>query len=294
MNSLPLRLETDRLHLDLAPEVGGGVAGFDGLSRDGWTPIFRRAPEGFADVLDAALYPLVPFSSRIRGGSFDCDGRRVVLAPNMAGDPSPIHGQGWRNPWRVEHHDIRSAELVYLHDADTWPWRYEARVAFALQDDRLLIDLSCLNLSPEPMPCGLGLHPFFDGHGLPTLRADVDRVWTADADHLAVAHRPAFGRYALDGAPICARGLDNGYDGWSGEATLIWQQSGRVLRMSCPDATRLQVYAPLFGNFVCVEPVQNAISALTAPRAEWAGLGITMLDKGQSTRLAVTFDVRDL
>ena len=46
-----------------------------------------------------ASFPLVPFVNRIRGGRFTFRGREVRLAPNMAGDPSPLHGQGWLNPW---------------------------------------------------------------------------------------------------------------------------------------------------------------------------------------------------
>ena len=50
------------------------------------------------NVLDAASFPLVPYVNRIRGGRFTFRGREVRLAPNMAGDPSPLHGQGWLNP----------------------------------------------------------------------------------------------------------------------------------------------------------------------------------------------------
>ena len=49
-----------------------------------------------------ASFPLVPYVNRIRGGRFTFRGREVRLAPNMAGDPSPLHGQGWLSPWQVE------------------------------------------------------------------------------------------------------------------------------------------------------------------------------------------------
>ncbi len=274
MTSSQLRLETARLRLDLTPEVGGSVSGFDGLGREGWTPIFRRAAKGCTDALNSALYPLVPFFGRIRGGAFVCDGRRVILPPNMAGDLSPIHGEGWRNVWTIQRHDGQTAELAFLHEPGPWPWRYEARLNFALAEHTLRIDLSCKNLSSRRMPCGLGLHPFFNCGGSPTLSAKVSSNALADQ-------------------VVCGRGLDDNHDGWSGEARVVWPRSRREVLMTCADATRLQVYAPPSGDFVCVEPVQNAIGALTAPQAQWPALGITLLDQGESTRLAASFEIRD-
>ena len=60
-------------------------------------------------MLDAASFPLVPYVNRIRDGRFTFRGREVRLAPNMAGDPSPLHGQGWLSPWTVEEPDERRA-----------------------------------------------------------------------------------------------------------------------------------------------------------------------------------------
>ena len=66
------------------------------------SPILRKCNSCHENVLEAASFPLVPYVNRIRGGRFTFRGREVRLAPNMAGDPSPLHGQGWLAPWQVE------------------------------------------------------------------------------------------------------------------------------------------------------------------------------------------------
>ena len=91
-----LKLVRGRLDLRLAPQVGGCIAAFNYLSDEkGKTPILRGADAVPSSVLDAASFPLVPYSNRVRNGRFRFRGREVTLAPNMAGDPSPLHGQGW-------------------------------------------------------------------------------------------------------------------------------------------------------------------------------------------------------
>ena len=68
-------------------------------------PILRECHTVRENVLDASSFPLVPYVNRIRGGAFTFRDREVRLAPNMDGDPSPLHGQGWLNRWNVDHHE---------------------------------------------------------------------------------------------------------------------------------------------------------------------------------------------
>jgi aldose 1-epimerase len=84
--------------------------------------ILRKCHSPLEKVLDAACFPLVPYANRIRGGCFSFRGRTVRLAPNMTGDPSPLHGQGWLNPWNVEAASGSSAALIYRLEPGEWPW----------------------------------------------------------------------------------------------------------------------------------------------------------------------------
>jgi aldose 1-epimerase len=286
-----IRIETGRLALEVAPEVGGSIARFERRSGGGWQTIFRKTKDDYADALDAALFPLIPFANRIRCGSFVCDGRAIVLPANMPGDKSPIHGQGWQNPWVVSRQETASVTLDYRHEADAWPWTYDAQLIYEIDETRLRVILTCANQSAEPMPCGLGLHPYYDCDASTLLSTIVSGTWTVDADVLPVDPVPAKGRYSLDGGPICGRSLDNGYDGWGGEATMTWPDRDLQVRMVCADADRFQLFSPPTGGVFVAEPVQNANCALNAPQDEWRALGISTLKTGEAVTLDATFEV---
>lgn len=286
--SAMLTLRAGDLSLVLAPTVGGSVARYD-VVRDGRRePLMRPAPEAFADAVEGACFPLVPYSNRVRDGRFSFRGREVRIAPNMAPQRHPLHGVGWRAPWRVEENADTSATLAFSWPGGEWPWAFEARQRFTLNEQGLEIALSVRNTSAEPMPAGLGLHPFYPCPPGTVLDADVADVFTVDADLFPDGRRPAAGRYALVDRVISQAGLDNGYGGWGGEAVIRWP-NGLGLRVSSP-ARWFQVYAPTDQPVLAAEPVTHANGALNAPEAEQAALGLRVLEPGETFTLTARFD----
>lgn len=287
----PVMLRAGTLQLQLLPSVGGSIGRFDRVTGHQQQSLLRGADGAVQNALETANFPLVPFVNRIRGGTFECDGRTVTLAPNMAGDASPLHGQGWRAAWDVAEAGDDHATLKFHHVAGEWPWEYEATQVFTLDENGLSLELSCRNLSPDRMPCALGLHPYYPCDGETVLDTAVASVWTIDEAVLPVVNVPAAGRYDLCARRICGQGLDNGFDGWSGTATITWPGEPAALRLSSPDAGRFQVYSPRDGRLFVAEPVQQANAALNAPQSEWEALGIRLLAQGQSRALHTRFDV---
>ena len=285
MSSDWVTLRAGSLRLDLAPEVGGSIARFGFGDQD----LLRPAPDGANDAGEMASFPLVPFSNRIRGGRFLCDGREVVLAPNLPGDPSPLHGQGWRAAWQVEKVGEAAATLSFVHEAGEWPWRYESRQAFVLDAHGLSITLSCRNLSPERMPCALAFHPYFACDAVTRIETGVTDVWLIDEQVLPTTCVPATGKYGPSNGPVCGRGLDHGYEGWSGEAIIDWGRGAR-LKMTAP-CPRFQLYAPATGGVFVAEPVENANTALNRSQDLWDEAGIHMLSHGDERSLTVRFEV---
>jgi aldose 1-epimerase len=251
----------------------------------------RESHSPLENVLDAACFPLVPFVNRIRGGCFDFRGRSVRLAPNMAGDPSPLHGQGWLNAWQVDTAERSSAVLTYRHEPGEWPWAYEATQELALQDNALHLRLACTNRSDEPMPCGLGFHPYFPCGPGTQIQTEVKDVWTVDDKVLPVARMPAEGRYAIGDDPVCGRGLDNGYGGWSGRAILSDPDWPFELELSSDGARFFQLYSPQEGGIFVAEPVTHANAALNEPEADWPSLGMRILEPGETMELAARIAV---
>ncbi|HYW16498.1 MAG TPA: aldose 1-epimerase [Allosphingosinicella sp.] len=286
------RLERGPLSLRLAPNIGGGIATFECCAVSGGNvPIFRPWDGDAATATGLASFPLVPFVNRVRGGAFSFRGRRVTLARNMPPDPSPLHGQGWLHAWKVEKLGADHAVLSYRHEADEWPWAYEARQIFALDEDGLSLVLACTNLSDEPMPCGLGQHPYFPCTAGTRLDTRVETVWTIDEHVLPVERVPAAGRFDLADRLVCGQDLDHGFGGWSGRAVISDPERAFRIAVSSPDADFFQLYSPASGGIFVAEPVTHANAAMNAPEEEWSGLGMRVLDPGETLSLTVRVDV---
>lgn len=286
-----LRLRSGPLHAVLAPAAGGSIARLDWLGEGARLPVLRGA-DAPASPLEAGCFPLVPYCNRIRDGRFHFRGREVRLAPNMAGDPSPLHGHGWLAAWEVVEASAASAVLGYRHAPDAWPWAYEAHQHIALADDRLEAALSCTNRSDDDMPCGLGFHPYFPCTAGARLTTRVVNVWTVDEHVLPVDRRAATGRYALDGRAVCGRDLDNGYDGWGGSARIEAGQLPFAIEMSSREAGFFQLYSPPNGALFVAEPVSHANAALNAPEEAWPALGLRVLKPGETMRLTMALTLR--
>lgn len=287
-----IRLASGRLELILSPRVGGSIARFDFLSDEGPLPIFRGSDGAPELVLDTGCFPLVPFCNRIRNGRFRFRHREIVMAPNMAGDPSPLHGHGWLAPWTIERMEERDAELLFRHEPSEWPWSYEARQLFRLDVDGLTIELTCRNLADEPMPCGLGQHPYFPCTAETRLDTRVSHAWTIDDKVLPVDKVPATGRYDLQDRRVCGQDLDNGWGGWGGMARMHTPGQPFAIEMSSPDAKFFQLYSPREGGLYVAEPVTHANAALNEPEDRWPGLGLRVLNPGEEMSFNARFEVR--
>lgn len=288
----PLTLTAGPLSLALSPSVGGSISAFDFHGRGQAKRILRKCNSSSENVLEMGSFPLVPYVNRIRNGNFSFRGRNVAIAPNMAGDPSPLHGQGWLNAWTVESTSEGGAVLGFFHAAGEWPWDYEARQEFALDETGLSLALTCSNRSSEPMPCGLGQHPYFECGAETRIETRVTHVWTIDAQVLPVEKLPAEGRFDLGRRPVCGQHLDHGFGGWDGRTRLSDPAWPFELELSSPNAGFFQLYSPAQGGIFVAEPVSHANAALNASEEEWPELGMRVLEPGEEMRLDMRLEVR--
>ena len=286
-----LLLSAGKLRIQLNPSIGGSISAFEWREGDLTRPILRHCNSSSKNVLDASSFPLIPYVNRVRGGSFRFRGRDVRLVPNMPGDASPLHGQGWLNNWQVEEAGAVKAMLSFRHEAGDWPWSYEARQQFEIDERGFSVRLSCRNLSNEAMPCGLGQHPYFPCGPSTRLDTHVTHAWTIDEHVLPVEEVPAEGRYDLKDRPVCGQDLDNGFGGWGGEARMSDPDWPFALQLSSPEAKFFQVYSPPVGNIFVAEPVTHANAALNAPEDKWPQLGMRVLEPGEEMSLDMRIEV---
>lgn len=287
MDRISLRFEN--LCLAVAPNAGGIVTAFWTEARTGRIDWFKAASG--ADALSAACFPLVPYSNRIRDGRFRFADREIALPLNFADHPHSIHGHGWQARWQIADQGADRLDLVYRHDADAWPFEYEARQNFHLSAGALEIEISVRNLSIEKMPAGLGLHPYFPLRANALLNAQVDAVWLTDDEVMLTGRVRPPARWDLaTGVEVRDMAIDNGFDGWNGRASIAWPDDGVSLEIVADAALRkLVVYAPPGGEYFCVEPVSHMTDAFNRAADGALDTGMRVLPPGGSLSARVSF-----
>jgi aldose 1-epimerase len=276
-----LTLRRGATELVLTPEIGGGIAHW---RHDGVEVMRETTPETLAarDPLGLANFPLVPWSNRIRDGRFRFAGREVHLPPHHGDAVNTIHGQGWINAWDVVAASENDAMLVYDHAPDHWPWAYRAEQRFTLADDGFTVLLSVENRSDDPMPAGLGQHPYYPNQPDATFHARLDGWWETDAAIMPVRHHAV--EPTEDWSPWLhsATTTDNVFSGWNGRAAMTWPSRGLRVTMTAGDAARyMVVYAPNDGSVMVVEPVTHPTDAFN----EESTPGIRVLAPGERMEL---------
>jgi aldose 1-epimerase len=298
----PLSLVAGAARVELAPEVGGAIAGFTCAGIDVLRPTLPEA-RAAGDVRGHACYPLVPYSNRIADARLATAGHVVELGRNFGDHPHAIHGVGWQRPWRVVVRDAASALLAFEHaatgaEARAWPWPFRATQWFALSADRsgatLTAKLALANAGDAPFPFGLGFHPFFPRTATTTLEFRADAYWENDATQLPVrrvAVPPAWRRGLLQARRDAT--IDYVFAGWNGAAALSDPTWPFDIEIAADRAAGfLVVYAPPDRGFVAVEPVTQMTDAFNRTERGESGTGTRILAAGAAFSCTMRIFVR--
>jgi aldose 1-epimerase len=249
-----LSLRSGRLLAEIDCEAGGSLSRFAVDGRDILRP--GKGTQG-------ACYPLVPFSNRIANGRFEFEGSTIEVPRNWP-DPiarHPMHGDGWAASWRVVASDATSATVAFDHDGKSgWPFRYRAAQSFRLDRDSLSVRITLQNREERAVPGGIGLHPFFVREPDCELFFDAEFVWLADAEVLPTKRivTPAEWDFC-HGRRLDDVVLDNCFDGWDGQASVVWLQRKLRLKIEAGEPFRhAVVFTPPGRPFFCFEPVSHA------------------------------------
>jgi len=251
---------------EIRPDLGAGLLRYD--LADG-TPLFRPAPADTTDPFALANILLVPWSNRIGAGGFAFGGEHYALPRNRDGEACPIHGSGFQQVWQVATASATRVDLE-LECNKPAPFRYTARVTYALQDGALTIVLSVVNAAAEALPYGLGLHPWLPRTPHSTLLLPATGVWLEDAEHLptghvAIAAHPDWNFSTALALPTAW--INNAFSGWTHHAVLTWPE--RRLALAIDAGASLDtciVFSPDgSSDFVCIEPVTHPPNAHNLP-----------------------------
>ena len=284
----PLILASRRFTVGLMPDLGGALLYFGTLRGPLVEFVRPTSARTLAErnVRGTAGYPMVPYSNRIADGRFRFQGRDVALATNSDVSTHPLHGLGWLHAWDVVEASTERAVLALSHvptgaaDAE-WPWSFEARQTFELDDQRLSWHIALTNHDAQPMPAGFGMHPFFPKTPRTELRFAAAGVWRNDERMLPMSRTevPAEWDFGTP-RPIADLAVDNCFAGWSHTADIVWPEIGWGLALAAPERFgHLVVYTSPARDSIAVEPITHVNNAVNLA-ADHADTGLVVLAPG--------------
>ncbi len=286
-----ITMESDAVRADLLPAIGGAIAAFHLKTDERFVPILRPWDGKTENPRAMACSPMVPWFGRLSGGGISFGGRFHPIAPNDPLEPFPLHGDGWQAPWQVAEHASDRVVLT-LRSRTIPPFDYEAVQVLRLTDAAFHITLSVTHHGAEPLPYGLGLHPWFVRSPGVTLRAKAKGAWLEQPPDAPETRQPEPVPERWDFSK--ARGLpddliDNGFAGWDGSARIEWTDRGVALDLEADTTTHYyHVFSPDKDcDFFCFEPVTHAVNAFAKPGSAEAN-DLRVLQPGETTKMHVT------
>lgn len=290
-----LTLANGRLRAVVQPGLGAGLTELALCHGGRWQPLLRPLQGPATDPGQLACCVLMPWSNRLYGGGFRWRDHDVNIGPMRPGDRFALHGDAWLAPWQVVTSTLD--ELVLTHTSGPQAgFAYVGRVRYRVDDTALHVELSVQHRGPQPLPYGLGLHPWFvrDPDTMVAFRSTGR--WEPDATRAPRLFRPlrSSQRLSFDrGRPLPKGRIDHVYAGWDGAAEVRWPARGLGLRMHAqPPARYLVVYSlppePGQAGFVCLEPVTHGNDAHRAP--DPLARGLVELQCGQQMSLSVVLE----
>ncbi|CAN5767847.1 aldose 1-epimerase [soil metagenome] len=230
-------------------------------------------------------FVMAPWCNRLAAKPVSVAGQVIDLPANFR-DGSAIHGQVYVRPWEVG----TDGTLRVRGGGDGWPWPYEASLRVRLDKGTLRLEQSLRNLFDEPMPAGLGLHPWFRRPLHVAVRAQ--RVFVSNTDS-AAQPQPVSGPHDLRRLAEMAPDLDATWAELTDPPVeLTWPDLGLHATMSISAQTRFVTAAsPDAVDAVAVEPQTHAPQGLRRLlNGEPGALALLAPDDALTLTTQITFE----
>ncbi|WP_156757588.1 aldose 1-epimerase family protein [Actinokineospora pegani] len=275
-------------------------AGLRVLEVDG-RPYSETYPEGQEPPMGAGAV-LVPWPNRVAGGVWPLDEVPQHLNITEPARGNAIHGLVRKEDWTVgERTDDAVTLSVVVDRRPGWPFTFETSVKYAVGPDGLKVTHGVRNLCADPMPFGVGTHPYPRAGALDVGDLDLRLAATTHLPLDADSMTPSGPATPIDsklrsGAPLRELSLDDAFGGCEPGADglvrhTLTDSSGRGVQVWAEPVFKwVQVYTPAAGSFgpgrsVAIEPMTCPPDALNsgtdvltvAPGASWSaswGIGV--------------------
>lgn len=277
-----LTLASDAIEAVLLPALGARlhrlrVFGHDLLRTPDDLGAYAREPFFWGSFV------MAPWCNRIQAGRTRFDSREIRVDLNFP-DGTVIHGQVYGRRWDRQ----PDGTLRVQAGGDGWPWEYEVTLRIEIDDQTLRLDHTLTNLSAEPMPAGIGIHPWFVCPAEIRIRAAA--VYPRNPDS-AAEPEPVAGPFDLRQPRPMPDGLDAT---WTEVGTppveLAWPNQGvsATMRVTA-ESIYIVAASPAALDAIAVEPQTHAPQGLRRLLNHEPG-SLTMLKPRGSLRLSVDFE----
>src|SRR5262245_45464647 len=232
---------------------------------------------------------LAPWANRLDQDAFYANGKKHRLNPERAnvrrdGTQKPIHGLlVYSSLWKVAAMKADARGAWVTSRIEFWkhpeliaqfPFAHTIDMTYRLVRGVLEVETTLQNLSSEPMPVGIGYHPYFQVHDAPR---DEWRVHVAARDKLTLSPQliPTGERTPVQLSGLVALGgvqLDDVFSNLitGADKRAEFSVQGKNEKVSViygPKYTVAVVYAPPGRHFICFEPMSGITNAFNLAHA---------------------------
>ena len=280
-------LENDFWQVGILPETGASVAFGRVRKDDAWVDVLRPTdPADYDNASKCASFILIPWSNRIRDAKFTFEGTEYPLEVNNS-EGTASHGDTRKRPWQVESAGRERINLSFnstAHNNLNFPFPFAATAEYWLDGHDFLMCLSLRNIGDQPMPGGMGHHPYFVRTDDVMLELPLDEAYEM-VDSLPTGAAVPIPEH-LD-----FRTLRKLSDAPPLNDLLRGRQSEKPMRIVYPDLSigitadslyeHVVVYSPEGQPHFAVEPVTNANDGFNLYARGIPGSGVFVLAPGE-------------
>ena len=287
-----ITLDSHEIQLQISPEKGASLFSlkYDGLN------VLRPTGPNASIPQDYSLFIMLPYCSYIQNGHFNYFGITRTVQPNQSNSNTPIHGDGWLSSWRVEQQTSDNATLTYTHNKESgFPFNYTASVTYKIINKALQITLSLINPSDLPMPCGMGIHPYFVEPDKAQLAFNSTHIWHHKNDPIFDRPYPTPEEWNFSKSLPITQDFDTAFGGWDGKASIVYPSEKIKIDITAEDIFHhIVLYHPKKADFFCLEPVSNTPDAFNLAAYGVIGTGIQSIGAKQTLTKTIIFSCEEL
>tara|TARA_B100000900_G_scaffold118082_1_gene99531 strand:+ start:843 stop:1733 length:891 start_codon:yes stop_codon:yes gene_type:complete len=287
-----IKLTTDRLKLDLLPELGGRINKLVFNEFDIFLPLQIQDIKPI-QTYKGGCFSLVPFSNRIKNSRFNFNQFEYILTKNDP--PNAIHGHAYLGKWNVLKKTDSSAVIVYKHLANNfgWPWSYEVVQTITLEDNNIIFLLEILNKSNNPMPIGFGIHPYFNYSDNVKLKFCAQREWLGSPEEFPIKTKIIENNFNYKkGSDLWKEQKTICYENFYEEVEIFWLSNRKKVKIKTDKIfTHLIIHVPEHAKYFCVEPVSHPTDGFNLAYKKIENINCDVLMPNKKIKGLIKFEI---